>query len=71
MSDLSTLLFARPSFLEGVARLIDFGDTLTEYNRSITGELADRIATSSDWAAIGRDVTRVMEQHGAASQPQE
>lgn len=29
---MSDFLFARPSFWEGLGRLIDFGGTLTEFN---------------------------------------
>ena len=34
-------LFARPSFLEGTARILDFGNVLNTYNCSPTPELAD------------------------------
>lgn len=37
MNDQFGLLYATPSFLEGVARAIDIGDTLTEYNYSEAG----------------------------------
>ena len=33
MSDFSMILFARPSFLEGMGRILDFADVLQEYNR--------------------------------------
>ncbi|OAI54030.1 hypothetical protein AYO44_03875 [Planctomycetaceae bacterium SCGC AG-212-F19] len=56
MSELSTFLFARPSFVEGTSRLLDFGDTLTEYNRSLTGEQADYLALLADWRQIGQDI---------------
>ena len=36
MSYYSSFLFAEPSFLEGMARVVDFGGTLNEYNRSAT-----------------------------------
>lgn len=49
-------LFACPSFSEGVARILDFGDTLTEYNASPSGEIADGIAIGMDWAVIGKDI---------------
>lgn len=49
-------LFARPSFLEGIARLLDFGNTLTEYNTSPSGEAADYYAMQSDWEMVGQDL---------------
>lgn len=52
----SDFLFARPSFLEGVARIFDFGGTLNEYNGLFTGPEADAEAIRSDWAAIGHDM---------------
>jgi len=36
MSNNSTFLFARPSFLEGVARVMDLGGTMQVYNNSKT-----------------------------------
>ncbi|MFO0966852.1 MAG: hypothetical protein U0793_14865 [Gemmataceae bacterium] len=56
MSTLSTFLFAEPSFAEGMARAIDLGGTLNEYNRSPSGELADYFALSADWRAVGCDL---------------
>jgi hypothetical protein len=52
----SSFLFARPSFLEGVARIVDFGNTLNQYNGCETPEQADLVAIASDWAAIGLDL---------------
>lgn len=58
MSDLSTFLYANPSFHEGMSRVVDFGDTLTEYNRSLTSEQADFLALIADWRAIGKDMQK-------------
>ena len=55
-------LFSYPSFLTGLARGLDLGDTLTEFNRSISGEEADIIAIESDWMAVGKDISSVMVQ---------
>lgn len=60
MSSFSTYLFATPSVWEGVGRLVDFGDTLTEYNTSPTPEAADTIAFYLDWFAIGEDFQAAM-----------
>lgn len=50
----SDYLYARPSFAEGAARILDFGNTLNEYNTA--GELdPDYVALWMDWAAIGGD----------------
>jgi hypothetical protein len=56
MSVLSTFLFARPSFIEGFARVLDVGNVLNEYNRSLTGQQADFLALHSDWRAIGQNI---------------
>jgi hypothetical protein len=56
----SSLLFARPSWLSGAARLFDWGASLNEYNRSSTPDEADFVALASDWCAIGGDVRRSM-----------
>jgi hypothetical protein len=54
-------LYARPSFLEGLARVIDFGNILQEYNTSSTPEVADERAIRADWNAIGDDMYKVLE----------
>lgn len=53
---LGTLLFARPSLWEGIARIFDFGNTLTEYNRSATPHDADARALAADWHVVGEDL---------------
>lgn len=57
-------LFARPSFLEGWARLFDFGDTLTEFNRSPT---PDACALRQDWLVVGDAIRRAMTQFAEQS----
>lgn len=52
----SGVLFARPSFIEGMARIFDFGGTLSAYNRREATEQADYLALSSDWYAVGNDM---------------
>lgn len=56
MGSYSSLLYADPSFLEGMARLFDFADTLTEFNRSLSGEQADVLALAADWQAVAEDM---------------
>ena len=49
-------LFAEPSFWEGVARVLDLGATLQEYNTSETEQQADAKAIRDDWRAVGYDL---------------
>ncbi len=53
----SDFLFARPSFLEGWARLFDFSGSLNDYNRS---DNPDTIAAWADWLAVGQDISDAM-----------
>ena len=50
--------YARPSFLEGMARIFDFGGTLDYYpRRSVvrkSGPEADAEALRADWEAVGQ-----------------
>lgn len=61
MGDFSDILYARPSFVEGMARALDLGGTLTEYNQSPTGAQADSYALRADWRAVGHDLTNAFE----------
>jgi len=61
MSD-TFLLFAEPSFMEGMARVLDLGNTLTEYNESPTPREADYNAIKSDWTMIGQDIYTAVEE---------
>jgi hypothetical protein len=62
MSGLSDFLFARQSFLRGVASVLDSGGTLTEFNQSLTPEQADAAAMRMDWEAVGHDLRGAMAQ---------
>lgn len=55
------ILYARPSFWEGVARLIDFGGALNVYHSSETEEEADEKAIRSDWEAVGGDMRAALQ----------
>ena len=57
MKRYSYYLGARPSFLEGIARLMDFGNTLDAHKSysSSSGTEADHAAIARDWAMIGLD----------------
>ena len=54
-------LCARPSFLEGVSRLFDFGGTLNGYNSSLTPAQSDYFALLADWQLIGMDIAQVLD----------
>jgi hypothetical protein len=55
------VLYAEPSFSEGVARALDIGGTLEEYNTSRSGDDADRNALRSDWRAVGEDLREAIQ----------
>ncbi len=54
-------LFANPSILEGMSRVLDIGATLNEYNVSLSPEEADCAAIRSDWEAVASDIRSAME----------
>ncbi len=49
-------LFARPSFLSGVAKVLDLFGTFTRYNSSTTPDEADSRAIAADWGVVGQDL---------------
>ena len=53
-------LFARPSFLSGIAGLADLAGTPHAYNRWPTPAEADAWALYSDWVAVGNDLRAAM-----------
>ena len=64
MSD-SLFLCARPSFAEGVGRILDFGGNLDQYNQSITPAQADYLALRGDWQLVGMDLARILDKERA------
>ncbi len=52
-------LFARPSFIAGIARIFDIGGTLQEYNFS---KNYDYKSLLNDWYTVGDDMRSVMKQ---------
>lgn len=52
----SSFLFAQPSFLEGIARIFDFSNSLPEYNFSDLVIEADSWAITNDWMSVYEDV---------------
>jgi hypothetical protein len=62
-------LFARPTFLEGAARIFDFVSVLQNYRTDATEAEADANALRSDWMAVGDDIRQALmsyEQHHRA-----
>ena len=53
-------LFATPTLWAGMARVLDLGGTLSEYNYSSTPDEADFYATFSDWKVVGSDISKAM-----------
>ena len=58
----SDFLFARPSFIGGMAHIFDFGGFLREYNKSPTAEAADARAFFEDWKALRDDLLSAIKQ---------
>ena len=53
-------LYARPSFIEGIARVVDLGATLQIYNGSDSEIKADIDALRNDWRSVGNDMNSVI-----------
>jgi hypothetical protein len=58
--DMSDYLFAQPSFLTGMGRVLDLGGVFDDYNTSETEAEAESKAMLSDWAAVGQDLADAM-----------
>lgn len=54
-------LYARPSFLEGIARLFDIRGSLNKYNYSRSTKEADYRSLESDWEFVGLDLSKAIE----------
>ena len=66
MSSGGRLIYAKPSFLEGVARIFDFGGALNTYYYLPSDEdprKADARAIASDWRAVGKDIASAIGQY--------
>ncbi len=64
----SDYLYARPSFISGVSRLFDFGNTLNIYNVSRTPQMTDSHAIWSDWYATGNDIRHAVRHYSVDPQ---
>ena len=49
-------LYSNPTFIEGMAKILDFSGSLIKYNVSSTPEEADIRSMSSDLEAVGKDL---------------
>ena len=54
-------LFAQPSFLIGIARLVDICGLMDDYNQSRTEQEADARGLYSDWRITGEDLLRALQ----------
>jgi len=48
-----TVRAATPTWQEGAGRLVDFSDSLTEYNQTDSAANADARPIAQDWLAVG------------------
>ena len=55
-------LFAHPSFVGGMASVLDLGTTLVVYNQSKTPKEADYRAIKCDWEVTGNDLRGSIDQ---------
>ncbi|MBI4186067.1 MAG: hypothetical protein HY530_00990 [Chloroflexi bacterium] len=67
----SDFLYAKPSFIEGLGRVLDVGGTLNEYNSSPTGEIADKVAMRVDWACVGQYLRSAINEYAKEQAPKD
>lgn len=48
--------YARPGFFEGMARIMDFGNTMNRYPKYRSAAEEDVLALRSDWVTVGDDI---------------
>ncbi len=60
MGPMTDFLIARASFLGGAARALDLGNTLTEFNQSLTPQQANATAMRMDWEMVGKALREAM-----------
>ena len=66
-----SFVYAKPSFLEGMARLFDIGGTLDTYYYYLPDDNpqdADARAIASDWQAVGRDIAFAIDEFSASQE---
>lgn len=57
-------LFAMPSFIRGLSRVLDLGSTVDSYQRSGHVLESDYDALKSDWEAVGQDLYGALDDYG-------
>lgn len=62
METTTDFLVGRPSFADGLGRIMDFSGAMNVYNRSRNGAEADAKALRSDFEMIGADLRVALEQ---------
>lgn len=64
----SDFLFATPSFVEGMARVLDVSGSIENltYSTSRTPSEADTRALQSDWSVVGQDLQEAAEEYWAS-----
>lgn len=67
MGEYSDTLFARPSLIEGISRILDFGNTLEEYNDSSD---PDSIALRLDWLSVGNNLKEAINAYAEKQEEQ-
>ena len=65
MSRFTTVLFARPSFMSGIARTMDVGGYFDGYVVSATPSEADTRALAADFMAVAEDFAEAVRVVGA------
>ena len=55
--------YARPGFFEGMARIMDFGNTMNRYPRHRPSPEEDMLALRSDWVTVGDDIRAVIREY--------
>jgi hypothetical protein len=72
MGYLSKLFFSSPSFLEGMARLVDFHGDLNSQIFCANPDEVDALALASDWNAVRHEIDQAAEtlRTGSANKPQ-
>jgi len=59
-------LFKRPSFIAGMAALLNFGGNINKYSADSSGQEADANSLKSDWTAIGNDMRTAITDYESA-----
>ena len=53
----------QPSFLEGMARVLDLGGVFDVYNESENARQADIDALHADWIMVGQDIKYALDEY--------